>query len=69
MLFQFDLAIQNGFQCLDSFSIQDLDTYTLAVMAYAYTRHDPRGTRQAELMAELDDRKKDGEFFNIDYIQ
>ncbi|KAL3865695.1 hypothetical protein ACJMK2_043057 [Sinanodonta woodiana] len=50
-------AVTNGFTCLDK-QQTNADTYTLAVMAYAYTLYNVDRPKRVQIMAELEARAK-----------
>ncbi|KAL3865691.1 hypothetical protein ACJMK2_043055 [Sinanodonta woodiana] len=50
-------AVTNGFTCLDK-QQTNADTYTLAVMAYAYTLYNVDSPKRVQIMAELKARAK-----------
>nr|ACF39935.1 alpha2-macroglobulin [Cristaria plicata] len=50
-------AVTNGFTCLDK-QQTNADTYTLAVMAYAYTLYNVDSPKRVQIMAELEARAK-----------
>ena len=51
-------AIRLGFQCLDRHATGD--TYTLAIMAYAYSLYDSGSPVRQQIMNELERRKISG---------
>ncbi|KAL3865380.1 hypothetical protein ACJMK2_042772 [Sinanodonta woodiana] len=52
-----DPAVVNGFICLSKQQI-NADTYTLTVMAYAYTLYDVNSPKRGQIMAELESRTR-----------
>ncbi|XP_060595045.1 alpha-2-macroglobulin-like [Ruditapes philippinarum] len=55
---EFEYNINNGFHsCLDSFHPNDIDTYTLSLMLYAYTLIDLEGPRRRNVLDELNRRR------------
>ncbi|KAK3584720.1 hypothetical protein CHS0354_036497 [Potamilus streckersoni] len=52
-----DPAVVNGFTCLNK-QKTNADTYTLTVMAYAYTLYDVKSPKRGQIMAELEARTK-----------
>ncbi|XP_052791384.1 pregnancy zone protein-like isoform X2 [Mya arenaria] len=50
-------AIDKGFSCIGAMDLQAVDTYTLSVIAYAYSLYNPSDDRTTAVLAELDKRK------------
>ena len=60
-------AIQGAYECLDMVDLSAVDTYSLTLMAYAYSLDDSSvwSHRQRETMEELDRRKRLREYKGV----